>query len=155
PPAAFLATALATSGLMLLLARRTGKKAFVWALLIGLTIAYNTSPRFFVEAVNALKAHGATAVRESRVPLAFYGLTYLPLLVTLLVAGKLAHRSGSELFARPMRLFGFGLTCLLWALSLTHEKAMFPVGVVLVGVAAAQLRVLRFWPALFVGLLAW
>ena len=54
-----------------------------------------------------------------------------------------------------MRLYGFGLMSLLWALSLTHEKAMFPVGVVLVGVAVVQLRVLRFWPALFVGLLAW
>ena len=74
PPAAFLATALASSGLMLLLARRTGKEAFVWAMLIGLTIAYNTSPRFFAEAVNALKAHGATAVRENTLPIAFYGL---------------------------------------------------------------------------------
>ena len=153
PPTAFLATALVVSGLMLLLARRTEKEAFVWAMLIGLTIAYNTSPRFFVEAVNALKAHGASAVHESKLPLAFYGLTYLPLLTTMLVAGKIAGRS--ELFARPLRLYSFGLMSLLWALSLTHEKALLPVGLVLVGLAATQLRVLRFWPALVVGLLGW
>ena len=155
PPTAFLATALGVSGLMLLLARRTGKEAFVWAMLVGLTMAYYSSPRFFAETVNALKAHGAAAVHESKLPVAFYGLTFLPLLVTLLIAGKLAERSRSELFARPMRWFPFGLTCILWSLSLTHEKAIFPVGVVLVGLTIAQLRLLRIWPALFVGLAAW
>jgi hypothetical protein len=153
PPTAFLATALVASGLMLLLARRSEKEAFVWAMLIGLTIAYNTSPRFFMETVNVLKAQGASAVRESKLPLAFYGLTYLPLLTAMLVAGKVA--GGRELIARPLRLYSFGLMSLLWTLSLTHEKAMFPVGLVLVGLAATQLRVLRFWPALVIGLLCW
>ncbi|HEX3315621.1 MAG TPA: hypothetical protein VHR72_12050, partial [Gemmataceae bacterium] len=154
-PAALLATTVGVSGLLLLLARRTGKEAFVWAMLFGLTLAYFLSPRFFAEAVNSLKAQGALAVNESKLPVAFYGVTFLPLLVTLLVVGKFAERTRCELFARPMRWFAFGLTCAFWMLSLTHVKAIFPVGVVLVVLTAAQLQVLRFWPALFVGLAAW
>ncbi len=154
-PHALVVTAAVAAGLMALMARRTGKQAFVWAMLVGLTLAYNFSPMFFMDIVQAIKARGATMVRESRLPFAFYGLTYLPLLLVLTFASQRARRIGSDLFAMPTKHCAFGLTCLLWALSLTHEKAIFPVGLCLVAIAVLQAKALRSWPAVVLALTAW
>ena len=60
-------------------ARRTGKQAFVWAMLACVVLAYQFSPAFFADAAKALLASSARAVHEERLPYAFYGLTYMPL----------------------------------------------------------------------------
>src|SRR5262249_41788501 len=77
-------------------------------------------------------------VREERLPYAFYGLTYLPLLVVLTAAGRLADRWENRLFGRPVRLFSISLSYLLLAASLGHAKAMFPVASVMVVMFGAQ-----------------
>jgi hypothetical protein len=155
PSYALVLASAAAGGLMALIARRTGKPAFVWAMLIGFTLAYNFSPMFFLNIVKELRDQGAMVVHESKLPFAFYGLTYLPLLSVLVIASRQAKRIGSDLFALPMQHFAFGLTCVLWALSMTHEKAMFPVGLCLALIAAVQVRVLRSWPAVVPALCAW
>ncbi len=131
-----------TAGLMTLVARRTGKVAFVWAMLIALTLTYQFSPAFFLELVKSMARQGAALVREDRLPFAFYGLTYLPLLAGLMIASRwLTPRS--PLFGRPMRHYCIGVACLLLALSVGHVKAVFPVGLVMTLVFAVQVVLFR------------
>lgn len=142
-PYALVPTAALAAVLMAVTAHRTRNSAFVWAMLGGLLLAYNFSPVFFQEFARAAAQHGATAVHEDRLPFAFYGLTYLPVLAGLMIAGRLAARAGQELFAGPIRRFSIGLALLLLAVSLSHVKAVFPVGLVMTGVFAAQTYAFR------------
>src|SRR5262245_46462838 len=101
--------------MMAVVARRTGKQAFVWAMLAGVVLAYNFSPAFFAELVRNILDLGARAIQEERLPYAFYGLTYLPLLLATMVASRRRARRGDTLFAAPLRHFSIGLGCLMLA----------------------------------------
>ena len=74
--------------LMALVARRTGKSAFVWAMLVGTLLTYQASPSFFLNLVERVLDLGAKAFNEERLPYAFYGLTYLPLIAKTLEASS-------------------------------------------------------------------
>jgi hypothetical protein len=143
-----------TAGLMTLVARRTGKAAFVWAMLAALTIAYQFSPAFFLDVVLILARRGAELVHEPRLPFAFYGLTYLPLLAALMTASVWLSRRG-QLFARPMRRYCIGLACLLLAASVMHAKAVFPVGLVMTLVFAIQVVMFNKRWLVAMAVLAW
>jgi hypothetical protein len=132
-----------SAGLLTLVARRTRKTVFVWAMLVCTMVAYQFTPAFFTDVVVALRDHGARAVREERLPIAFYGVTYLPLLVAFMTAARCVAAAGSELFAVPLRRYSVGLACLLLAVSLGHAKAVFPVGLVLTFLLAAQVVLFR------------
>ncbi len=82
-PYALVPTSIAVAIMMGLLAHRTGKKSFVWAMLAAVLIAYNFSPVFFLNLAKAIVLSSANAVGEERLPYAFYGLTYLPLIAVL------------------------------------------------------------------------
>jgi len=127
-PLALTPTALLAAAMMGLAARRTGYSTFVWAMLGLLMLGYNFSYAFFQGLAGQIIQAGATAVREERLPLAFYGLTYLPLLLGLVVANRIAHRRGSKLFAEPLELFATTLSTILLAVSCTDKKALLPVG---------------------------
>ena len=105
--------------------------------------AYQTSPVFFRELVRAIIQGGAAAVREERLPYAFYGLTYLPLLVATSLAAAWSARRRDELFAAPLRQFSIGLGLLLWGAALTHAKALLPVGLSLSALFAVQAVLFR------------
>jgi hypothetical protein len=139
---ALVLAAAVAAGLMEMVARRTGKSAFVWAMLAGLTIAYQFSPSFFLDLVKALARRGAELVNEPRLPYAFYGLTYLPLLAGVMTAACLLRRRG-ELFARPMRHYAIAVAAVLLAVSVTHAKAALPVGLVMTLVFAVQVVLFR------------
>jgi hypothetical protein len=141
-PTALVPTAAIAAGLMALAARRTDKPAFVWAMLVCAMLAYNFSYVFFMDLVRLIVHQGAHAVREQRLPYAFYGLTYVPFLVALTATAAWLGRRAGVLFARPMRRFAVGLSCLLLAAAFQHQKAVFPVSVVMVGIFALQLKVL-------------
>ncbi|MGH7130115.1 MAG: hypothetical protein ACREIV_16205, partial [Planctomycetaceae bacterium] len=153
-PVALVPTAALAALLMGVAAYRTGYSALVWAMLGGIVLAYNFSPVFFREFAQMAVHHGAVAVRESRLPYAFYGLTYLPLLAAAVVAARMMHRRGRELFARPLRQFSAGLACLWLAVSLSHPKAVFPVGLAMTAVFAAQTAVFRDRRLVLLGILA-
>jgi hypothetical protein len=68
-------------------ATRTGQAGFVWGMLLMITVAYQSSPVFFQELARNVVQTGAAAVQEQRLPWAFYGLTYLPLVLAVSVAG--------------------------------------------------------------------
>jgi hypothetical protein len=154
-PYALVATAAVVSGLMLTLARRTSKEAFVWAMLVCLAVVYNFSPLFFMEIVKTVLSQSAEMVRENRLPFAFYGLTYMPFLGMLIAGSWLSARASNDHFARPMKRFALLLTTVLLGMSLTHEKALFPVGIAIVAVSAVQVQRLRSWPAIALGIASW
>jgi hypothetical protein len=62
-------------------------------------------------------------------------------------------RRGKELFARPTRSFVIGLTALLWVVSFTHMKAIFPVGLATLAMFSLQMMLFRA-PRLRFGLIA-
>ena len=128
--------------LLVLVTRRTGKQAFAWAVLVTLTMTYHSSPAFFLEAIKQIRDQGAVLVREERLPIAFYGLTYLPLLIGLTLFGS-RRPAENDVFLRPTRLFAIGVASLLLAVSLTHAKAIFPVGVAMTVVFALQVVLFR------------
>ena len=142
-PYALVPTASVVAALMAVISRRTQNSAFVWIMLGSVLLAYNFSPIFFEELARTVVRHGATAVHEQRLPFAFYGLTYLPLLIALLGFYSHAVKVGSTLFARPIRFFSIGLSCLLFGLAFGHAKAVFPVSVVMTLVFGAQTVLFR------------
>lgn len=116
-------TALVAAALFGVIANDTRHRAFVWASLLLITIAYQSSPTLVGELVQSLKSTAAASLNESRLPIAFYGLTYLPLMLSFAVASrKLNDRQRFE-FSEPLRQFATLLTMLLTLVSLTHIKA--------------------------------
>ncbi len=149
-PAAALA-----AGMLGLVARRTGLRGFVWAMLICVTLSYQCSPTFFREIALQLVRSGASAVGESRLPVAFYGLTYLPLMAVLSVWAVRRKRHGDELFAPVMQRFVGCLSILLLIAATTHWKALFPVGAALTVSSLMQLGLFRARNRLLLAILAW
>lgn len=150
-PYALVPTAALTAALLGLVAYRTQKRAFVWAMLAAVWMTYQFAPVFFVETVKALAAQSAHLLREERLPFAFYGLTYLPLIAGLMIAALRAD----VLFAKPLRQFCVGLSFLLLLLSLGHVKALFPVAVLMVFVFALQTILFRDWRPALAAMIAW
>lgn len=153
-PLAITPTAMLATAVFALVAQRTRQPALVWAALLVATVAYNFSPAYFLELGRQLLADGAAAVGESRLPLAFYGLSYLPLLLLLTVAAAYAERADAVLFATPLRRFAAVLTALLLLPAFAHVKALLPVAVALGGVFALQAWLLRRRWAVSAALLA-
>lgn len=137
-PHALVPTAAVAAGLLAVLAQRTQHRAFTWAMLGCVLLAYNFSPVFFREFARLLIQQGAQAVREDRLPYAFYGLTYLPVIVLSMLASRLLERARAAVFAGPVQAFSIGLSCLLLGASLGHAKAVFPVAAVMTGVFTLQ-----------------
>ena len=137
-PLAITPTAALAAVTMAMVARRIAKPAFVWALLVAITVAYNFSPFWFRELALAVMDAGAAMVREERLPFAFYGLTYLPLIAVLTAATVITHRAGNRLFSESLEIFTAALSAGLVLLALDHPKAILPVGVPLTLVLAVQ-----------------
>src|SRR4029077_13729312 len=81
---------------------------------------------------------GAHMVHEQRLPYAFYGLTYLPLLLAVMVAAWIQKRADNALFAGPMQLFAVFLGFLMVVISFGHVKALMPVALAMTAVFALQ-----------------
>lgn len=125
------------------IAKRTDQRGFVWTMLVATTLAYQFSPTFFRELALSVIRSGAASIGEQRLPVAFYGLTYLPLLAVLSVWSARGSRRGEQLFAPVMQRFVGVISVLLLPLALTHAKAMFPVGVSLLVCGLMQLKLFR------------
>ena len=149
-PAAALAAAMAG-----VLAHRTKNHTFVWAMLLLVTLAYNFSYVFFQDFARYLLHESALAIRESRLPYAFYGLTYVPLLAALVSVQWLARWRGSRLFSEPVRCFCVGLSGVLLAASWTHPNALFPVGICMTLLYSWQSGVYRDRRVPILALAAW
>src|SRR5262245_15237359 len=149
-PYALVLSAALAAALLAVVAHRTGKQAFVWAMVVCVTLAYNFSPVFFLEAARDVVDQASHAIREQRLPYGFYGLSYLPLLLGLMLVSWFLGRSQvarRRLFARPLQHYSFALACVLLGMSALHMKALLPVGLVSIAVFALHARLFRTWYA--------
>jgi hypothetical protein len=154
-PYSLVPTATLAAGLMAVVARRTRQSAFVWVMLFLATIVYRFLPVFFADTVRMAIETTAAAIHESRLPWAFYGFTFVPLLGALIALSRAAERRGSELFAMPARRFSVGLALLFLCMAPTHAKAIFPAGLTLAAVFAMQTVLFRNRAIALPAVLAW
>jgi len=124
---AIVPTALVAAGLLLLVAKDTRHQSFVWAGLILLTIGYQSSPILFADLVQTLKSTAAATINEERLPVAFYGLTYMPLLLAFAVASRVLSNRNFHEFSFPLKRYTTCLSLLLVVIALTNIKAAFIV----------------------------
>lgn len=137
--------------IMGVVARRTGHRAFVWAMLAGATVAYNFSWVYYQDLAMSLRDGEATGSQESRLPHAFYGLTYLPLLTIAIGLSRRLTGLGESVFAVPLRRYAIGLSGILLVVSLSHVKALFPVGLAMTSIFFSSARIFRDRLLLFPG----
>lgn len=142
-PLALVPTAALISVVLAVVARRTSHQGFVWGMLLAGTVAYNFSPIFFQGMAKAALTQGAAAVQESRLPIAFYGLTYLPLILGIAGTSIVLTRRGDRLFSGPMRTYSLALCYLALALSCSHAKATFLVAAAMTVVLSVLTRAYR------------
>ncbi len=126
---ALVPTSILAAIVMGLVARRTQRVELVWMMLLFVVTAYQTSPVFFKELALRLLDQGATAIGEERMPLAFYGLTYLPLLFVTTLTSRWLSSKENHLFANPFRQFSVFFPLVLLPISFAHPKATLPVSI--------------------------
>lgn len=124
---AIVPTAFVAAGLLLMIAKDTRHQSFVWAGLILITIGYQSSPILFADLVQTLKSTVAASINEERLPVAFYGLTYMPLLLTFAVASRILSNRNFHEFSFPLKRYTTCLSLVLVAIALTNIKAAFIV----------------------------
>jgi len=154
---AIVLTAALAAVAMGLIARRTRSSLLVWLTLLLIATAYQTSPVFFKEMARSVAQSGAQMIQEDRLPLAFYGLTYLPLLIGLTACLRWTSLRQAAYCAVPIRQVVTIVPALLLAASCTHWKASFSVGLALAGLAFWQMvlfRDRRFLPGCVGGIVA-
>ncbi|TWT46368.1 hypothetical protein KOR42_43450 [Thalassoglobus neptunius] len=125
---AIVPTSLLAAIVMGFAAHRTQRKEFVWLMILAILTTYQTSPVFMKQLVRSMLDAGSSAIGEDRMPIAFYGLTYLPLLIATSGVSVWLKRRGETFFAQQLQTFSFGLPLILLPLALTHSKMLFPVG---------------------------
>jgi hypothetical protein len=108
----------------------TKHSGFVWMSLLFATMAYQFTPTLFQDFARQVRDSAATAVGEQKFPIAFYGLTYLPLLASIAWGSRYFRLRANPVCSRPMQQFTTIVSLALFALSVTNEKAMLVVSVV-------------------------
>lgn len=116
--------------LMWVTAKDTKHSGFVWAGLIYLTIAYQCAPTLFSSVIQQLKEGVESAIREERLPFAFYGLTYLPLLLFIAAASRFFAKRSERSLSQPMKHFVTLISLALFCAAVTNIKALFLVSLV-------------------------
>ncbi len=123
-------TAIIAAVWMLSIGCDTRHRGFVWAGLVLVAIAYQSCPTLLGDVVQTLKTGAAAAVQEERLPVAFYGLTYLPLLAGFALVSRSLDKRHRREFQVPLKQFVSGVSVFLTLLSITNLKAMFVVSTV-------------------------
>lgn len=111
-----------------LAARDTNNAGFTWISIVLMLVAYQVSPTLVSSFARQAISVAASTLSEERLPIAFYGLTYLPLLLGWTIASRILK--GRAHFNKPLQTAATCLTLLLMPLSLTHVKAAFLIPVV-------------------------
>lgn len=116
--------------LMMVAAKDTRHRGFVWAALLLMTIAYQCTPTLATEFISLVKAVAAESIGETRLPLAFYGLTYLPLVLGMAVGSRMLATRKLVEFSQPLKQFATILSLGLLIVSASNTKATFLVSMI-------------------------
>ncbi len=117
-------TTLLAAVLLFFVASETGQRAFVWGGLVLAATAYQTAPTLISDLVRQVAAGAAHSLAEERLPIAFYGLTYLPFILVTSFAYRMLERRGKLFFSSPIREFITLISIVLYGLAFTHIKAV-------------------------------
>ena len=137
-PFALVPTAAVFAIMMGVSAKRTGKRGFTWAMLVGATLAYQFAPVFFLEVVRNVRNAAASALNKSpgKLEFAYYGLTYMPFLMVCSLASvwrkRLVGMVERDVFITPLRRFTLGASVLLLFGSFPIPGANFMVAAAMV-----------------------
>ena len=123
-------TAMVAAILMGVAAKDTRHAGFVWTALVFLTVAYQFTPAFFRELAISVRDSAAGAIGEHRLPIAFYGLTYLPLLIGLSFSSRILRLRNVMDMSRPIQHFVTLVSSILFVVAFTNLKACFMVSCV-------------------------
>ncbi len=123
-------TALIATFLLFFVAYDSKHWAFTALALVLVTIAYQCTPTLIADWIQMLKAGAASAMNEDKLPIAFYGITYLPLLISLTGIACWLSKRGRQDMSAPMQSYIAFITLLLWCISLLHIKALFIVAAI-------------------------
>ena len=123
-------TAIVAAILMGVAAKETRHAGFVWTALVFMTVAYQFTPAFFRELALSVRDSAAGAIGEHRLPIAFYGLTYLPLLIGLSFSSRILRLRNVVDMSRPLQHFVTLVSSILFVVALTNLKACFMVSCV-------------------------
>ncbi|WP_144057838.1 hypothetical protein [Novipirellula maiorica] len=102
---AVIPTSILAAILMAAAAKDTRHSGFVWISLIFATIAYQCCPTLFSDIVQTLRSTTAEALKQERVPITLYGITYMPLLGLLTAASYRFRKLGQIEFSKPVQHF--------------------------------------------------
>ncbi|GAA5506958.1 hypothetical protein [Novipirellula caenicola] len=102
---AVIPTSILAAVLMGAAAKDTRHSGFVWISLVFATIAYQCCPTLFADIVHTLRSTTAEALKQERVPITLYGITYLPLLGLLTAASYRFRKLGQIEFCKPIQHF--------------------------------------------------
>lgn len=117
--------------LLCLLAIDLKQPAFTWAGLVVATIAYQCSPTLFAGLIQWARSTAATMLAEERLPIGFYGCTYLPWLLAILAISRWSFLRDRREWVIPSKHFVTLLGLTLFALGFTHIKSAFLVSGIL------------------------
>ncbi len=123
-------TAVVATFLMFVVAYDTRHWGFTALALVLLTIAYQFSPVLIAQWIEPLKAAAASAVHEKKLPLAFYGITYFPLIAILTCVSCWLVKIQRKDISGPIQIYITCLSILLWCSSLFNIKAALVVAAI-------------------------
>ena len=121
--------ALATA-MLIVAARETNHRGFVWAALFTGLMTYQFSPTLFRETAMALREAAAAGLHTPKLPPAFYGLTYLPLILGLACLYRVFKTRTASHLIEPLKTFACCLAVILQVAAFTNYQAMFLVSAV-------------------------
>ncbi len=118
-------TTILAAGLLWNAASDLRNRPIAWIALLMTAIAYQNIPSLCPELIRALRGEVAAAIHQSRLPLSFYGITYLPLLLTLAAIARQCLRSRRPDLAAPIRQFVVAVGSAWCCLSLINPASAF------------------------------
>ena len=121
--------ALATA-MLIVAARETNHRGFVWAALIAGLMTYQFSPTLFRETAIVISNAAAAGLQTPKLPVAFYGLTYLPLILGVATLYRVLRARTKSLLVEPLRTFACCLAVILQVAAMTNAQALFLVSAV-------------------------
>ena len=121
--------ALATA-MLIVAARETNHRGFVWAALIAGLMTYQFSPTLFRETAMAMSNAAAAGLQTPKLPVAFYGLTYLPLILGVALLYRVLSTRTKSLLVEPLRTFACCLAVILQVAAVTNAQALFLVSAI-------------------------
>ncbi len=121
--------ALATA-MLIVAARETNHRGFVWAALIAGLMTYQFSPTLFRETAMAMRDAAAAGLQTPKLPVAFYGLTYLPLILGVATLYRVLRTRTTSCLVEPLKIFSCCLAVTLQVAAMTNAQALFLVSAV-------------------------